>query len=344
MAFPYIFQALFEAGTNGDWDSETDTGSKLDFPHYSELARYPWSSCTPYRGAYCARIQMGDTNDHILIEGDIDIADAGTDYFRFYINIMPDVAATADDVFNIFELQQAGGTVESSVGLRITAATGAVEIGIGDGTAPSSYAGAVLVKNRWTCVELLATASTGGAGVLTLFIDGSQVVTLTSLTNAAAIGRGVLGTQDTLSTTTGTILLDDFTMDDARLFPYKERFPQVVQITKSTHVFIGPGSVNSAAILSANSDDQINVWDTDTANINDGQGFKMELDYDVSIAFAGPLSFQRGCYVQLIGSSNPRGEVITTSQSNQKGVVGPIYYSQNGLRWWGLNRTPHVET
>lgn len=179
---------------------------------------------------------------------------------------------------------------------------------------------------------------------MTLFIDGSQVVTLTSLTNAAAIGRGVLGTQDTLSTTTGTILLDDFTMDDARLFPYKERFPQVVQITKSTHVFIGPGSVNSAAILSANSDDQINVWDTDTANINDGQGFKMELDYDVSIAFAGPLSFQRGCYVQLIGSSNPRGEVITTSQSNQKGVVGPIYYSQNGLRWWGLNRTPHVET
>ena len=68
------------------------------------------------------RIQMGDTNDHTLTEGDIDIADATTRSFRFYLYLSPNIVATADDTFNIFELQQTGGaTTEASLGLRITA-------------------------------------------------------------------------------------------------------------------------------------------------------------------------------------------------------------------------------
>ena len=76
MAFPYIFKANFEGGTNGEWDSESDTGSRLDFPHYSELARIP-GLAMPYRGARCMRVDLttGQTNDHTVTEGDIDIAD-----------------------------------------------------------------------------------------------------------------------------------------------------------------------------------------------------------------------------------------------------------------------------
>ena len=46
MAFPWIFHANFEQGTNAEWDSETDGASptQLDFPHYTELARFPGST------------------------------------------------------------------------------------------------------------------------------------------------------------------------------------------------------------------------------------------------------------------------------------------------------------
>ena len=77
MAFPWIFEESFDAGTRGDWDSESDTGSLLDFPHYTTLAAIPGGGL-PFRGAYCMRIVCGDTNDHTLTEDDIDIADTAT--------------------------------------------------------------------------------------------------------------------------------------------------------------------------------------------------------------------------------------------------------------------------
>src|SRR6185436_15604168 len=131
--------------------------------------------------------------------------------------------ATADDTFNIFELQQAGGTNEMVLGMRMTAASNLLEIGIGDATAPTSFV--TFPRNRWVLVELLATPSTGGSGVLTLYLDETQVATLTSLTQAAAVGRGVLGTQDTLSTTTGTLYFDQFAFDDLRLYGLPIRYP-----------------------------------------------------------------------------------------------------------------------
>lgn len=333
MAFAYVFESNLEAGTNAEWDSESDTGSLLDFPHFSELARFPWATCAPYRGSYCARIACGDTNDHTLTEGDIDIADAATRWFRFYINFMPDFAATADDVFNFFELQQAAGTVESSLGFRITAATGAIEIGIGDGTAPSSYATSTLSRNRWYCIELAALISTGGAGTLTLYVDGQSVVALTTLTNAAAVGQGVLGTQDTLSTTTGTILFDEFAMDDLQLYPYRERFPRQMTFTKSGHLFVGPGSIDAATLLTTGASNTMYLYDTDTANTNDAQSRVVELDISTHTTIGGdpPIRFQRGCYVQLSGT-NPRGQVILPE------ARGPQYYSEWGMRHYGQNR------
>ena len=65
------------------------------------------------------RIQPGDTNDHTIGDGTIDIADTATGWLRFALYISTDFAATANDDFNIFEWQQAAGTVEASMGLRI---------------------------------------------------------------------------------------------------------------------------------------------------------------------------------------------------------------------------------
>lgn len=336
MSFPWLFKSNFEAGTNAEWDSEQDTGTRLDFPHYSELARFPWSECAPYRGAYCMRVQMGDTNDHTVRENDVDIADTVTRYVSFYLYLAPNVAATADDTFNILELQQSGGgTVESSLGLRITAATGAIEIGIGDGTAPTDFAASTLTRNRWYHVELEALISTAGSGTLQLFVDNTSVVSLTSLTNAAGVGSADFGTQDTLSTTTGTILFDRFIFDDARIYPDRERFPRQMVLTKTGHVFVGPGYIESATLLTTGASNTMFLFDTDTANANDAQGRVVELDLSTHTSASGPWYFQRGCYVQLSGT-NPRGQIQLPAAN------GPRYYSASGMRLYGLQRKQRV--
>lgn len=331
MAFPWIFEENFELGTLGDFDTETDTGSLLDYPHYSVLSKTSVVG-VPFRGAYCARIVMGDTNDHTLTEGSIDIADAATGYLRFYFYAGKDVTATADDVFNLFEFQQAGGTVEGSLGLRITAATNLLEIGIGDGTAPSSYV--TLTRGRWTCLELKYTVSTGGAGVFTLYLDGASVIALTSLTNGAAVGQGVLGTQDTLSTTTGTLLFDQVVFDDARVYPISVRYPQSLLITKSAHVFVGAGCIENATLLSgAATDNVLSIFDTDVGSTLDASNTILELKNVTGgdpVDPAGvPAIVQRGAFVQLSGT-NPRAMI---SIGDAQG-----YFSEGRIKQHGTHR------
>jgi len=333
VAFPFLVAANFEQGTNAEWDSEADTGSLLDFPHYSTLAAIPGLPM-PFRGAYCMRIRMGDTNDHTVTEGDIDIADAATGYFRFYLYAHTDVTATADDVFSIFELQQAGGTVECTMGMRITAATNALDIGIGDGTAPSSYV--TFPRGRWVCVEWAVLVSTGGVGTSTLYIEGLSAVALTTQTHAAAIGTGVLGTQLTLATTSGTLLFDQFVMDDARIFPIVERFPSEVLLTKSGHVFVGNGRVENVSLLSGNGTDCVlSIFDTDSAYTSDAGNCKLELKNvtanDIVDPAGVPVNIIRGCYVQLAGTT-PRAIVKI------KRATG--YSSDGAIRTVGFRRTP----
>jgi hypothetical protein len=333
VAFPWIFHSNFAAGTNAEWDSESDTGARLDFPHYSALAKIPGMPA-PYSGAYCMRIQMGDTNAHTLTEGDIDIADGATRYFRFPLFAASNVTATADDTFNIFTLQQAGGTVESTVGMRITAASNVLEIGIGDGAAPTSFV--PFPRGRWVIVELEAKIHSTDEGTLTLFLDGGSAVALTTLDNAAAVGQGVLGTTGTLATTLGTLLFGEFIMDDARIYPPNERFPTTVRVTKSANVFVGPGCIDGATLLSANG--TMDIYDTDTANINDAGAKKVELATAGNyVSNDSIVHFERGCYVAL-GGTNPYGE-IRLLRNGTGGNVGPTaHFSDGAIRNYGAKR------
>jgi hypothetical protein len=335
MAYPFIFHENFEGGTLGGFDSESDTGNLLDIAHYSVLAKDP-NSLMPYRGAYLMRNVLGDTNDHVVVEGDIDIADAGTSYFRWYMGLSKDFRFTADDTFNVFELQQAGGTVEMSIGFRLTNTTQVIEIGIGDGTAPTSFV-PWPARGKWVCVEVLAAVSTIGAGVLTLFLDGAQVATLTSLTHAAAVGRGVLGSQDTVATTLGAIYYDQFVQDDGRIYPFRERFPSAVPILKTQHVFIGPGYIDGAVLSTiATGDETLALYDTDVANVTDASPV-VDLTAVAQTSGSGAIWFQRGCYA-VLGGTNPKGIVYLVQSSEKPGVRGPRYQSDWGMRYWGNNR------
>lgn len=331
MSFPYIFESVFEQGTAAEWDSEQDTGTLLDFPHYSTLSQIP-TAPVPYRGAYCMRIQCGDTNDHTVTEGDIDIADAGTAYFRWYLFASSNFTATADDTFQILELQQAGGTPEMVVGMKVTATTNALEIGIGDGTAPTSFV--TFPRNKWVCVEVLATVSTTDAGVLTLFLDEVQVATLTSLDQAAAVGTAQFGTMNTLATTTGTLYFDQFVMDDTRIYGLPIRYPEQLLMTKTGHAFVGAGRIENASLLSgAATDCVLQLFDTDVNNTNHTGRMKLELknvtNSDIVDPAGVPVTFQRGCYVVLTGT-NPRAMLsIGMAQG---------YFSQGRVKQHGAKR------
>ena len=335
MAYPWIFESNFEAGTNAEWDSEGDTGSKLDFPHYTTLAAIPGMPA-PYRGAYCMRIQCGDTNDHTLIEGDIDIATGATRYFRWYMFISSDFSATADDNFSIFELQQAAGTQVYVVGIQIEADDETCKVWVAENDTPETVSGNVLPKGRWFLVEVVANVDTAAAnGDITVYIDGGEWVSLaTAVQNAAAVGRGVLGTQATLSTTTGTLLFDQFVMDDAQVYGFNQRFPTTVRLTKSAHVFVGPGAIESISLLSATG--TADVYDTDVANTNDASAKRIELDSGGNYVSNDSMTqFDRGCYVVLAGT-NPVVEVKLS-----RTAFGPTaYFSDGAIRHYASRRTP----
>lgn len=313
MAFPFVFQENFELGTKGNFDTESDTGSLLDFPHVSTLAGINGiGPAAPFRGAYCMRIVMGDTNDHTLEEADMNVAASGTGWFRFYLYLGNDVAATADDTFNIFELKGTG-TTEAAIGLRITASTDAVEIGIGE-TAPTAFATPLLTKGVWHAIELkvVVDSGIGNDGTLELFVDGASVATVATL-DQGAITDGFLGTQDTLSTTTGTLLFDQFVQDDLRIYPIVDRYPLQLTLTQSSHVFVGPGLVSNVSLLSgAGTDNVLSIYDTSRGNTNDALKIGVELKNTANnelVDPAGmPIQVTRGCFVVMTGT-NPRGVV-----------------------------------
>lgn len=338
MSYPYTFHSNFEGGSSAEWDSAT--ASNPTFPHYSVLAKDS-NSLMPYHGAYCMKTVLEDTSDHTVIEGDIDIADGTTSYFRWYMGLSKDFRFTADDTFNVFELQQAGGTTEISIGFRVTNSTQLIEFGIGDGTAPTSFTQWPGLQ-KWVCVELLATVSTVGAGVVTLFIDGVQTNTLTSQTHAAAVGRGVLGIQDVAATTLGSIYYDEFVQDTARIYPFRDRFPSSYFIRKTGHVFVGPGYIDGAALSKISSNDEaLTLYDTDTANVNDISPVA-DLLATAQTSVSGPLYFERGCYA-VLGGTTPRGVIFIMRGNEKPGVKGPRFYSNWGLRWYGNNRNPRPQ-
>ena len=327
MAFPWVHESNFEPGDNSEWDSTHDGEGLLDFPHYSTLAQIP-NTGMPFRGAHCMRVQVSDAEEHTVLEGDIDIIDTATGWSRFYL--WHDLKATVTDTFSILELQDAS-TVEAALGLRITADTNAVEIGVGKETA-TAFGTPLLLPRRWYAVELEANIETNGSGVTTLYVDQAQYATVTSLTQAAVI-QGVLGVQDGVATTTGTILFDQFIFDDARVYPFERRWPENILVTASQHVLLGSGRINNITLMSGGqTDNVITIYDTDEADTLDASNIVVELKNTANnelVDPAGmPVDVVRGAYVVLSGV-NPRAMV----------QVSPRYWGSEGsIRNYALSR------
>ena len=338
MAHPWIFESTFGPGTNGEWDSETDSAAQLDFPHYSVLAGLPWSGALPRSGAYCARCSLtGGTADMYLVEADIDIAANTARYVKFDIQIGKDFVASADDTINIFEAL-ASSTVEATFGLRIVAATDVVNFGIGE-TAPTAF-GPDIRKGVWYTVELTIDVDEDGEddGTIDIIVTAEDepynsdayIAQVDSL-DQGAVTQGRFGCQDHLATTRGTILLDNFVMDDARMYPTR-RFKTERTFTKTDHAWVGPGVLHRASLDTVTSGNIIRLFDTDNAEVLEELGYVIEIDADTAAEQVqnfgkDGIQFQRGCYVQMTGT-NPIGTVNFT----------PRYNSSAQIRHYGQNR------
>lgn len=338
MSFPWITSENFELGTKGSLDTETDTVNQLDVVHWKTLQNYPWL-VAPYNGAYCARVQLtGGTADAYYTETSVDIADAATAYFKFEVWFSPTFTGTADDTFSIFELWGAASAVTGSIGARVVAATNEINFGIGSAASaaqPGTFAAQAVQRGVWYTVELKFACQTNGTGTADLYVtragDPEQVnpqISLTGKTNIV-VTDGVLGIQDQLATTTGVILLDGFIMDDARIFP-QPRYAYEQIITQSAHAFVGPGWVRGAAILSGTSP-VVTIFDTNAADVNASQSYKLYFDSSNQTSIGGGLYFQSGCFVQMSGT-NPVVQILLERDGLWSGVRGPLYYSDAGLK------------
>ena len=320
MAFPYLFEADAEEGTNGAFNSEVDTNSKLAVRHYEYLARnLLFPDAIPYRGAYCWVIDLSlGTADAYLeeLEG-FDTALAGTIHIAGAIQITNNLVMAASDQFVHFALQSAGPVNEVTVEIRNNA--GVIEILASDNGVPTVRA-AALTLNRWHVWELSCTldSGVGNDGTINFFLDGYQVGAQLTAIDQAVITQarwGAVGID--AGTTAGYILMDRMIADDTRVYPVYQRYGNRIQLTKSGHVAVGSGRLEEVVYYGGNAvNNEFRLFDTDEANVNAAQSavlheWRNQQGQEVHTynIMNGYGQFQRGLYVQMTGT-DPRAMVI----------------------------------
>lgn len=327
MSFPYLSEASFGDGTTGHFDTDTDTETRSQVYHYTQLASIPGLPA-PYRGAYCYGVNLandGTPADSYLQEtGSWDTAASGTIFFRLMFWVSPTVTMADADEFSIFQLWSATNTVEGGAYINYTTANG-LRIGIGEASASQFLA---LSTGVWHCLELkyVVDSGVGNDGTIDGWLDGAAFTQITAL-DQGAITSGVMGvlSQDA-GTTAGYVLFDSIVADDTRVFPPVRRFTQDVMLTQSNHVFVGPGRIDNISLLAGAGSDVLTVYDTDIAYASSESSAKIELKNTANNETVDPsglpVDFQRGCYVTLSGST-PRA-MVKFSHTTAYGSDGAI--------------------
>ena len=312
MAFPWLFQENFEQGDRGNLDGETDTDSKLAFPHFGQLVINPPHQ-PPFRGAYAMHVDLsGGTNDAYVNEDSaFDTTGEVTRHLRFYF-FADGLTMAASDRFDIFQLRSAAA-VEAAIGIVNTA--GVIQIGASE-TSASTQQLVDLEQGVWHALELTMLIDHDGDadGTIDFFVDGHQVGSqIASLTQTTITTARFGAMSIDAGTTAGHLLFDEIVYDDARVYPYRRRYDQGVMLTDSGHAVVGPGRLRFVTLdPGAATDCELLIYDTDEANTNDASNLVIQRLRNPSASI--PVSqevtpgwgyFHRGCYVTLSGT-DPR--------------------------------------
>ncbi len=340
MAHPWLFETTPSTITTPfGWTSETDTRGSLDVKHYSHQ-KLRSLKVVPYRGAYLFHHDQSIgtvTTDAVVTETTaFDTAAAGVIHVKFFFQAK-DLVMAADDRFTIFSLDSAGPVSETAVDVLYTAAagyqlvcgeTGATAVGAAAGEARATS----LIQGKWHCIEFRSDIDNAGSndGTIDFYVDGYQVGAQMTGLDQGAITQARMGMiGGDAGTTSGHLFFYGVVADDARIYPFKERWPSQVILSQSAHVFVGPGAIGGAAILTTTAGNTLHLYDTDEANADNEQDRVVELAVGANGSFEGPLFFHKGCYA-VLGGTNPRGQVILDMDAAYGEAPGPVAYGSEG--------------
>jgi hypothetical protein len=344
--FPYTLQAGFETGAT-DFDSAlTDSQSKtLGYLHYTTA----WEKykVLPWRGAYMWGIDQSvgtKTTDIYQKQAAFDVANAS--YYCVSANIyLKGNTMGNGDRTSLITCRSAAAD-QAVVQLYYTTAGGFQLL------ATQSYDTAVgtnpvcpITENAWHQVEIYGLCSTAGSGTLYLVVDGVAIGNVGSLTHVAMSDLFIGATNADATHTAGLIFYDDVYahLDTASVrFGLRSRYPMnphvsaLASATYKEHIFVGPGTVRRATLLTQIANDLLRLYDTDTANVTGTYRCVAEtvcLDVDATTApIRGPVAFQRGCLAVITGASATGARAIIEVDPNPPaGFPRALYYGRPGL-------------
>src|SRR3990167_6474831 len=227
MAYAYSFYENFVLGTRGNFDSETDTDSKLDWQHHSMLTRQLVRSETAWAGPYVMHINLATgTADAVVTEtGGFDTA-ASADLGVGFAFMANGLTMAASDRFTVCSVDSAGPVAEAVVDVRNNAGT--IEILASETGAGATVRAQPLVQGRWYWVELHITLDAGGGndGIIRFFLDGQQIGANLTAVDQEAITQlrlGAIGID--AGTTAGRLYFGTVIADNARI-GLRQRFPR----------------------------------------------------------------------------------------------------------------------
>ena len=217
MGFPWNFEETFEGGTRGNFDSESDTGNRLDFPGPAELAA-DGQGIAPFRGAYCMRVNLGkNATDAYVQELDgFDAAAGVTRYIRAMLCLSPDTQfANNGDFVWIMQLQNNSAVIEG--GLILAREDDRIVLKVATGSLTAGVPYVEVPIGEWFCVEVAYAIDSGAGndGAVTVYANGARLALLNLDQQAIAGAR--FGAMSQSGDLQGMLYFDQIVCDDARV-------------------------------------------------------------------------------------------------------------------------------
>ena len=324
MSFPYLMQETFDDGTRGNFDSEVDAGSVLDFPSYKELSRFGLS---PWQGAHALRVRLSGANDAYVEEGNAITGQSPVSLW-FPLLVGADVTLDDGDRVNVLEVRSSDPVPEAFIAVRRTGTN--YELVAGEGANVLRNYGTITRSNsRWYQIELTYSFSVGTM-LIDWYVDGGQVGSqFTSAVSPLSMIR-IGAPSGTSANDAGTILVGGIIADDARIFPRLRFAAETVWVTRDITAYLGNGTIDAVNFTSTGTDGVLSILDVDVFESGIATFSREPIVYlrntEVNAQVPGqnlPVSFRKGIYVQLTGT-NPQawislkdgGSGIVRSQSN----------------------------
>lgn len=308
MAFPWVNQETFDDGTRGNFDSETDADSILDFPHYKALAA---QGLSPWQGAHALRVRLSGTSTGFIQEdADFDLAlDAAAFSVWFPVLIAADFTLSDGNAVILFAMQSAGPVNEIVVGVDRSGDNYRLFAG-------ETGATRTLViqrsNSRWYQVELTINLDAGAAndGTIDFYVDGGAVGAQITALDQAAIAQARLGVvSGTAAGNSGTVLIGGIIADDLRVYP-RERWPvDTFWVTRDINAFVGPCTIDQVVLTGTGTNAVLSIYDTDIYTATGISFSKEPVVYirnvtanDQSPGLNTPVQLKKGAYVALTGT------------------------------------------